>query len=259
MLNNITPLLITFNEAPNIARTLSKLTWAREVVIVDSLSTDGTREMAMAAHPGVRWYERRFTTQGDQWQFALTATGLSTEWVLALDADYVLTDEFIDELKAISDPEPNGYSAPFVYCINGERLRSAVYPPVTVLFRRAVAHYEDDGHAQRVRVPGPVRSFSQPILHDDRKPLSHWLSSQSRYMKLEADKLLQTPAASLSLVDRVRRMIVIAPPAMFVYCLIAKGGILDGRAGLYYALQRAAAELILSLTLMDRMVNRGRR
>ena len=78
-------------------------------------------------------------------------------------------------------------------------------------------------------------------------------------MKLEADKLLQTPAASLSLVDRVRRMIVIAPPAMFVYCLIAKGGILDGRAGLYYALQRAAAELILSLTLMDRMVNRGRR
>jgi glycosyltransferase involved in cell wall biosynthesis len=59
MLNQITPLILTFNEAPNIARTLSKLAWARDVVIVDSHSTDGTREIAAAAHPGVRWFPRR--------------------------------------------------------------------------------------------------------------------------------------------------------------------------------------------------------
>jgi hypothetical protein len=41
---------------------------------------------------------------------------------------------------------------------------------------------------------------------------------------------------------------------MFVYCLFGKGGILDGRPGLYYAMQRAAAELILSLSLVERMV-----
>jgi hypothetical protein len=49
-------------------------------------------------------------------------------------------------------------------------------------------------------------------------------------------------------------MIVVAPAAMFVYCLIGKGGILDGWPGLYYALQRAVAELILSLTLLERMI-----
>ena len=257
MLSRITPLLLTCNEAPNIARTLSKLAWAREVVIVDSLSTDGTRDIAMASHPGVRWYERPFTTHGDQWQYALTATGIATEWVLALDADYVLTDGFIGELEAITDSGVNGYSASFSYCVDGRPLRGAVYPPVTVLFRRAAARYEDDGHAQRVRVSGEIRPLTHRILHDDRKPLSHWLASQSRYMRIEAEKLSHTAPQDLSLPDRVRRMIVIAPAAMFLYCLIAKGGILDGRAGLYYALQRAAAELILSLTLLDRALNRS--
>jgi hypothetical protein len=73
-------------------------------------------------------------------------------------------------------------------------------------------------------------------------------------MRLEADKLSAARASELGWVDRVRRLIVFAPPAMFLYCLFGKGGILDGRAGLYYAMQRAAAELILSLHLVERMV-----
>jgi len=259
MLSHITPLILTLNEAPNIARTLSKLSWARDVVIVDSMSTDGTRDAAASAHPGVRWFERRFTTHAEQWNFGLTSTGIKTDWVLALDADFVLTDQLIEEMKSLPDSAASGYVASFIYCINGHPLRGAVYPPVTVLYRRSAAHYVDDGHTQRVRVEGEVRPLTHPILHDDRKPLSHWLASQSRYMRLEAEKLARTPAASLTLVDRVRKMIVIAPPAMFLYCWIGKGGILDGTAGLYYALQRAAAELILSLNLVDRIVNRNDR
>jgi glycosyltransferase involved in cell wall biosynthesis len=256
MLSTITPVLITYNEAPNIARTLSKLTWAPHVVIVDSLSDDATREAAMAAHPGVRWFERKFTTHGDQWNFALRATGITTDWVLALDADYVLTDDFIEELKALSPSMVMGYSASFVYCIDGHALRGAVYPPVTVLYRRDAAHYIDDGHAQRVQVPGPVRPLAHPILHDDRKPLAHWLGSQVRYMSLEADKLQDTPEASLALVDRARRLMIVAPPAMFLYCWLGKGGILDGWPGFFYAMQRATAEAILSLTLLERKMTR---
>jgi hypothetical protein len=256
MLNEITPLILTRNEAANIARTLAKLSWARDVVIVDSLSSDDTRRLAVAAHPGVRWFERPFTSLADQWNFGLRQTAIGTNWVLALDADYILSDAMVDELRALNPGgDVNGYRASFRYCINGQPLRSGVYPPVTVLFRHAAAHYVNDGHAHRVRVPGSIQPLAAPIHHDDRKPLSHWLASQSRYMELEADKLQQTPVASLSLADRVRRMIVVAPPAMFLYCLIAKGGVLDGRAGLYYALQRATAELILSLNLIDRALN----
>ena len=73
-------------------------------------------------------------------------------------------------------------------------------------------------------------------------------------MRLEAEKLATTPSSSLGIVDRIRRWIVVAPPVMFLHCLFVRGGILDGWAGLYYALQRAAAELILSLSLAERFV-----
>jgi glycosyltransferase involved in cell wall biosynthesis len=255
MLNAITPLLLTYNEAPNIARTLAKLSWAREVVIVDSHSTDRTRELAIAAHRGVRWHERAFTTHAEQWNFGLTATGITTEWVLALDADFILTDALVKELEQLApDAETSGYQAAFDYCIEGRPLRGAAYPPVVVLFRRSTAVYEQDGHTQRVRVSGAIRRLGSRILHDDRKPLSHWLASQIRYMRLEAEKLATTPAAGLTFPDRIRRQIVFAAPAMFVYCLVGRGGILDGWRGVYYAGQRACAELILSLFLLDRRV-----
>ena len=121
-----------------------------------------------------------------------------------------------------------------------------------MLYRRAGAGYLQDGHTQRVRVDGLVLPLTARILHDDRKPLSHWIASQVRYMRLEADKLAWAPSSSLASVDRVRKLIVLAPPLVFLRCLFVGGGILDGWPGLFYALQRATAELILSLSLIER-------
>jgi glycosyltransferase involved in cell wall biosynthesis len=248
----LTAIVLTFNEAPNIGRTLSKLSWLEDVVVVDSGSSDETVEIARS-HSNVRVFVRPFTSHADQWNFGLEQTQINTEWVLALDADFVLTDGFIDELKTLAPPAGvGGYRASFTYCINGAPLRSAVYPPVTVLYRRSLGTYEQDGHTQRVRVHGPVALLSAKIQHDDRKPLSHWVASQVRYMRLEADKLSDASSASLGTADRIRKMIVVAPPMMFLMCLFGRGGVLDGWPGLFYALQRTAAELILSLTLVER-------
>ncbi len=246
----IAGLVLTFNEAPNIARTLAQLAWLPEIVVVDSGSTDGTPVIA-AAFPNVRVVTRPFTTHDEQWNFGLQHTGLTAEWVLALDADYVLTDALASEIAALQPgADIAGYEATFRYCVNGRPLRGAAYPPVTVLYRRALGRYHQDGHTQRVQVNGPIGRLREPIHHDDRKPLTHWLWSQARYMALEAEKL--AAGGELGPVDRVRQWIVIAPPAMFVYCYLVRGGILDGRAGLLYALQRATAEAILSLFLVAR-------
>ena len=259
MTGGVTALILTRNEAPNIARTLGRLAWVSEIVIVDSQSTDDTREIA-TGFPNVRVFEHAFTSHAEQWNYGLMETGIVSEWVLALDADFVLTPEIVAELKQL---EPSagvcGYQASFDYCINGKPLRGAAYPPVVVLYRRDGARYAQDGHTQRVVVPGTVLPLAGRILHDDRKPLGQWLSAQIRYMRLEAEKLTSDPQASLGALDRVRRMVVVAPPAMFVYCYFVRGGILDGAAGLFYALQRAAAELLLSLYLVERMVMRESR
>jgi glycosyltransferase involved in cell wall biosynthesis len=258
MLDQITPLILTLNEAPNLERTLAPLAWARDIVVVDSGSTDDTCAI-LARDPRVRVFERRFTSHAEQWNFGLMETGIATGWVLALDADYVLEEALVAEIGAMQPPaDVAGYRAGFIYCIEGRPLRGTAYPPVTVLYRKAGARYSQDGHTQRVEVAGRVDSLAGRIRHDDRKPLSGWLGSQARYMRLEADKLLSTPLSELGAADRLRRMVVFAPAAMLLYCLFVRGNILDGRAGLYYALQRATAEAILSLCLLQKMLGAPR-
>src|SRR5215216_552975 len=100
MLDQITPLVLTYNEAPNIARALGALSWARDIVVVDSFSDDDTVAIAKS-FPRVRVFQRAFDSHRNQWDFGLKETGISTPWVLALDADYVVSDELIDELKKL--------------------------------------------------------------------------------------------------------------------------------------------------------------
>ena len=250
MLNQITPLILTYNEAPNIERTLEQLTWAREIVIVDSGSTDETLAIANRYH-GVRVVHREFDSFADQCNFGLSL--IRTDWVLSLDADYVLTDELISEIKELRpEDSTSAYFVRFKYCINGKRLRGAAYPPRRVLYRRERAIYENDGHAHHVHVTGETRPLSSFILHDDRKSFDHWLRSQKIYAKLETQKLFDTRWQALGWADRIRKLRVIAPISMPLYCLFVKGGILDGGAGLYYAYQRTLAELILSRCIFER-------
>ena len=245
MLERITPLILTYNEAPNIARAIGRLSWAREIVVVDSFSDDETVQIA-TSFPNVRVVQREFDCHRNQWEFGLKETGISTPWVLALDADYVVTEELLSEIKTLQPQNSTaGYRAKFIYCINGKKLRSGIYPPVTVLYRRESATYIQDGHTQRVALKGTIEDLREPLLHDDRKPFRRWFNSQSRYTELEAQKLRATDPHELEFADRLRRWRFIVPPAMLVYCLVVRGGILDGWAGFYYAFQRAMAELML--------------
>lgn len=251
MLDSITPLILTFNEAPNIERTLSKLCWAKDIVVVDSYSSDETLELAKK-FPQVRIFQRAFDTHANQWNYGLKETGISTDWVLALDADYILTNELIEELKSLTpSQEISGYRAHFKYCVFGNPLHSTVYPSVTVLYRNEKATYQQDGHTQLVVINGAVEDLLSPILHDDRKSLSHWLISQNRYMKLEVGKLQEAKCKEIGWADRLRKLRFPFPFFMFFYCLFVRGGIFDGWAGIYYAFQRMLAEIILLLQLIE--------
>lgn len=245
----VTPLLITFNEIQNIGRTLAKLDWARRIVVIDSGSTDGTLEI-LAKDPRIEVVHRPFDSFAEQCNFGLTH--ISTDWVLSLDADYELSDAFVSEMAGLApNPEDTGYKAAFVYRIHGHALRGTLYPPRTVLYRAGGARYENEGHGHRIRLQGRVLALKSVIYHDDRKPLSRWLGSQLKYAAREAAHLLETPRERLGRVDRIRLMGWPAPILVVVYVLFAKGAILDGKAGWFYAFQRLLAEVLLALELLD--------
>ncbi len=249
MLEEITPLILTFNESPNLDRTLQCLTWAKRIVVVDSYSTDTTLEI-LQSYPQVQIFQREFDTHANQWNYGLEQ--VNTEWVLSLDADYIVTHELITEIEALSkDSLADAYFAPFKYCVFGKPLRGTLLPPREVLFRKEKAVYFDDGHTQRLRVNGQSAMLSSYIHHDDRKPLSRWLWAQDRYMIIETRKLLETPVGELSFGDRIRRQKILAPFVILFYCLILNKGILDGWAGWYYAFQRMLAEIVLSIRLIE--------
>lgn len=247
-LRTVTPLILTYNEEANISRTLSQLTWAERIVVIDSYSTDATLEI-IAEYPQAEVVQREFDHFANQCNYGLQQ--VQTSWVLSLDADYTVSEALVDEIRGLpSDPPADGYAASFVYCVFGEPLRGTLYPPRTVLYRQEPASYQRDGHAHRVEINGTTRPLSAPIYHDDRKPLKRWLGAQEQYVQAELKKYRSTPRSELSWTDRLRRSNW-APLLMFFYCLVGKGLLLDGKAGWYYTLQRTYAELLLALTRLD--------
>lgn len=251
-LDRVTPLLLTLDEMPNLERTLAALSWARRIVVVDSGSTDGTRE-ALAQDPRVTLFVREFDGFASQSEFGLRNTGIDTEWILALDADHVLTDELVEELRELEPGRDTAaFSARFVYCILGKRLRGSLYPPRIVLARRSAARFVQDGHAHRLVVEGRTEALRAAILHDDRKPRERWLREQVRYAEAEAVKLGSVSSHELSWPDRVRRVGFLAPWLVPLHCLLWKRGLLDGRAGWIYAGERAIAEWTLAIRIFER-------
>ncbi len=252
-LSQITPVVLTYNEQPNIERSLSRLSWAREVFVIDSNSTDQTQELAKR-FANVRFIQRSFDTHANQWNFGLQQ--VNSKWVLSLDADYLLGEDFVEELRELPENEPCIYSARLRFCINGKALRSSILPPREVLFPVALAAYIDDGHTQRLQYSAPLCLLSSEILHDDRKSLQRWYRNQLAYMNKESVKLADLKWSHLRTANKIRRLILPAAPLVFIYTYLIKFGFLDGLEGLKYAAQRSFAELLLSVFLVKRYLHK---
>lgn len=247
----LTALILTFNEENNISRVLERLQWLEKVIIVDSFSTDQTIRMVQA-FPNTELHYRKFDTFGAQWHHGLSL--IQSEWVLSLDADYVLTPEFIAETKRLIEApaEYVAFETRFKFAVFGKPLRKDNTTPRPVLFMRDKGHFWDDGHTQRLRVEGRSGAYRSFIIHDDRKPLSRWVANLDSYSIKECGKLMDADNThNNSFAIKVRKTKILAPFLVFFYCIFVNLAFLDGWRGWHYTLQRTLVEMLFALRLIE--------
>jgi hypothetical protein len=190
-----------------------------------------------------------YYTFANQWDFAVRKTGIATPWILRLDADYQVTATLVKEISQLGqDDAVDAYRVAFDYAIFSHKLISSLYLPKLVLLRKDRLTVLDKGHTEGWSVEGPIRTLNARITHDDWKSTEQWLSSQGNYMRREVRK---PRTGRVRLQDWARLTLPGFPIVVFLYCLFVKGLILNGRAGIFYALQRMVAEAVFSLVVLE--------
>jgi glycosyltransferase involved in cell wall biosynthesis len=235
--------ILAKNEERNLARCLASLS-RHEIptIVLDSGSTDRTREIA-AAFPHVTVEAFRYKNHLDSYA-EITATKLPPDgYGLILDADMVIPDALVPELaSAVGAGRAEVGIAPVAMYWLGKPLAfGSLYPPKPILFRGGRTYFEAAGHGEQLTQGLKTGLFVAPIVHDDRKGFGAFIASQVRYSR-EFAALAQ--GGDLTWRDRIR----LRSPAMAVasplISLFVRGGLLAGRVGFVYALDRLIAELI---------------
>jgi glycosyltransferase involved in cell wall biosynthesis len=226
---------ITLNEERNIADCLRSVTWADEIIVVDSGSTDRTVELARQFTPRV--YGVEWKGYGATRNHALElATG---EWILWLDADERVPDRLADEIRRITgieDHTVSGYSVARRAYFLGRWIRHCGWYPsrVTRLFRRTRGKFNERRVHESIMVDGRIERLNNDLLHYTDPSLYHYFTKFNRYTSLAAEDM-KSSGITFSLSD-----ILLRPPYVFLKMYVLRLGFLDGMHGLLLSLVSSA-------------------
>ena len=245
----LTAIVPTFNEEVNIRDCLLSVSFADEVLVVDSFSTDRTLEIAQEC--GARIIQRDYENSASQKNWAIPQA--SCEWILLCDADERVTDELrLEILESIAgEPEHVGYSIPRANYFLGKRIRHCGWSPEQDrnirLFMRDRSRYEEKQVHADVMCEGSIGRLKSPFLHYSFRTLEQYITKLNRYTTWGAGDVVNA-GRRVGLLDLLLR-----PPVTFLKMFILRAGFLDGFRGLllclfsaFYTLSKyAKASLLL--------------
>lgn len=246
------------NEASNLPRCLGSVAWADEVIVVDSISTDGSASIAESLgakvvqfHYNGSWPKKK--------NWALETLPFLHEWVLILDADEVLPPEAEAEIRSIvTDPAHPfaGYWINRRFMFMGKWLRHAYFPNWNLrLFRHRLGRYEqiigtdtasgDNEVHEHIVVKGATGRLASLMDHYAFPSVETFVEKHNRYSNWEAHvatagslqvhDLQSTHAGWRRRLKALARHLPFRPFLRFSYVYFWQLGFLDGREGYYFA------------------------
>lgn len=266
----------TLNEEQNLPGLLESVSWADDIVVLDSLSSDRTREISESA--GARWFERAYDGRGNHQNWAMEHIEFKHRWVFYLDADERMTPELRSEIEKIANDWESGTSSfenqdPVAYycgrknIYKGRWLRHAM-PPGNIMrfFQPPKIRFARDANPVPI-VDGQIGYLREHFIHYNfSKGIREWIERHNRYSTYEANETMKALAQNpvrlgnlLSLDRNTRRLelknisfrMPCRPLLKFIYMYLLGRGFLDGRAGWTYCRLQAMYEYMIVLKVRE--------
>jgi glycosyltransferase involved in cell wall biosynthesis len=223
----VSAVVIAYNDEPNMEACLESVTWADEIIVVDSFSSDGTTAIS-----------RRFTEKVFQHAFQgfgrlrnEAVAHASYEWIFSLDTDERATPELRDEIRRTLEagPSAEAYFVPRKNYFLGRWIKHCGWYPdyrQPQLFRKSRLRYRDELVHESFDLEGRTGYLTSPALQYPFRDIDHYLAKQDRYSDLMARRMMEQrrPFSPHQLVSH--------PGFTFLKMYIGRGGCLDGVPGL---------------------------
>ena len=271
---NITAIILAYNEEENIKRCINSINNWCEVVLVDSNSTDNTKKVAESL--GASVYNNIYKNHSTQWNWALENVNIKTDWILALDSDFIVTGKLKKEIEEFlkNDKNYNGFYVKHEYKFWGSNIR---FGGVKKYWLRGIRRGKGKADSSdlvdfRFNINGNIKYLKGKVIEDNEKDndLTFWLNKQDVFalrlaveeelrkrdlLKWEGDKKLlgNTDQRFKSLRDIwLRFPLFIRPFILFIYRYIFSLGFLDGIGGfLYHFMQGLWLRMIVDMKIYE--------
>lgn len=257
---NVAVIILTYNESRHLSRALQSVRdFAREVIVVDSFSTDETVEIAIRA--GASVLQHTFSCQAQQFNWALDNAPITSEWVMRLDADEIIETDLASEIVSklpILPPQITGVNLKRKTIFQNKFIRFGGRYPLTMLriWRRGKARVEDRWMDEHVYLTeGTATTFKGGFADHNLNDLTSFTEKHNRYAAREAldvinarhhlfEAQVELTRMSTARQARIKRFLKetvynripfeMSAFAYFFFRYVIQLGFLDGREGLIY-------------------------
>jgi glycosyltransferase involved in cell wall biosynthesis len=237
IMQTLSVVIITLNEADNLERCLNSVGFADEIIVVDSGSDDATCEVAKRYTDKVVY--RKFDGFGKQKQFALDMA--TSDWVLSLDADEWCAEDLQLSIQRVLEQAEHTVDGYHIFRLNYYLGRAMYqcgwYTPILRLFKRKYAKFNDKLVHEEVILDGVAGSLDGDILHVPYRDVLHHIEKMQRYVRLDAQEVLQKGRRFDGLHAPVH--ILLRPGWKFIEKYIVQRGFLEGLHGLILSILAA--------------------
>ena len=235
---NISAVIITYNEIGYIERCIASVSFADEILVVDSYSTDGTYEY-LREHPKVKVVQHPFSDFTKQKTFAMNRA--SNDWVLFLDADEGVSEALQREIRSVTtSSEHVAYWFYRKFMFQNSHLRFSGWQTDKNyrLFRKSKVRFCQERRVHEcLEVDGTSGTLKERLVHYSYKNFKDYKGKMQRYGQLKAKQRHENGKADWML------KLALAPYWKFLYNYTVRLGILDGRKGAIICYLNALSDL----------------